>query len=65
MSRAVLYFTLAAIPSLTQADHAPVTSWDWFKYLAGAAYQGLLAIKALQSLPPAGPPTPPPAPATP
>lgn len=49
MSRRFLYFTLAALPVLLSADHAPVDAWAWFKWAALGFYNGLLAIKALQS----------------
>ena len=47
--RAFLYFALAALPALTQADHAPADLWSWAKFLLVALYQGLLALKALDS----------------
>lgn len=46
------YFALAFLPSLLSADAAPATGWSWFKWIGTASYQGLLALKALQSKPP-------------
>lgn len=50
-SKYVLYFFLAVLPSLMGATNPPQTAWDWFKLIGQAVYQGLLAMKALQSLP--------------
>lgn len=50
-SKYFLYFFLAVIPSLMGASNPPQTAWDWFKLIGQAVYQGLLAMKALQSLP--------------
>lgn len=53
----ILYFALAALPSITQHAEAPVDPWAWFILIGTALYQGLLALKALDS-PPDRPVTP-------
>ena len=50
-SRLYLYFALAILPALTQIDAPPADAWGWFKWATIALYQGLLAVKALQSTP--------------
>lgn len=50
-SKYVLYFLLAVIPSLLSVQTPPSTNWDWFKLIGQSLYQGLLAMKALQSIP--------------
>lgn len=51
MKKQWLYFALAVLPSLFQPEHAPESIWGWFKYGAISFYQGLLALKALDSSP--------------
>ena len=50
-NRLTLYFLLAVLPALTQSDAPPADRWGWFKWVAIALYQGLLAVKAYQSNP--------------
>lgn len=50
-----LYFFLAMIPALCAPEHPPATGWEWFKLSGMSLYQGLLAVKALQSQPPPPP----------
>jgi hypothetical protein len=54
--RALLYFSLAFLPALFQANEPPTDTWAFAKWLGLALYQGLLALKALQSLPGSTPP---------
>lgn len=49
--KSFLYFFLALLPSLLGTAQPPTTSWDWFKLIGQGIYQGLLALKALQSMP--------------
>jgi len=49
-----LYFLIATLPVLVNADHAPDSWWGWFKLSGSALLAGLTAIKALQSNPPSG-----------
>lgn len=55
-SRMFLYFTLAFLPALFQADSPPEGWWGVSKWIGLALYQGLLAIKAFQSPAPVPPP---------
>lgn len=50
-SRHFLYFIIAALPSLVTNDTPPATGWAWFKLIATGVYQGLVAVKAYQSMP--------------
>lgn len=50
-SKYILYFLLAVLPSLISVQTPPSTNWDWFKLIGQSLYQGLLAMKALQSIP--------------
>lgn len=49
MNKVFFYFTLAALPSLVQAQEPPDTKWAWFRLVATSVSQGLLAVKALQT----------------
>lgn len=51
MSRYILYFLLAAIPAVIAGAKEGMTDFAWWILSANALYQGLLAIKALQSQP--------------
>lgn len=50
-----LYFVLALLPALTAVKDPPATSWAWFLFVTGAVYQGLIAVKSYQSVPPPPP----------
>lgn len=51
MSRAALYFSIAALTALTQAVEEPKTRWDWLRLISTVLVQGFVALKALESLP--------------
>ena len=51
MRKYALFFWLAALPSLLSLKDQPASSWGWWLYTGAALYQGLLAMKALQSSP--------------
>ena len=51
MKKYALFFWLAALPSLLSLKDQPLTSWGWWLYVGASLYQGLLAMKALQSAP--------------
>lgn len=44
-----LFFWLAALPAMLVAKTMPKTPWEWWLWGGYALYQGLLAMKALQS----------------
>lgn len=48
--RQLLYFFLAALPALLTGEQ-PQYAWKWFVWIGTALYQGLLALKALDSQP--------------
>lgn len=48
--RAVLYFCLAVLPAMLVGEQ-PTYGWKWFVWFGTALYQGLLALKALDSTP--------------
>jgi hypothetical protein len=50
MKRTWLYFFLAVIPTLL-IPQPPQTNWALFTLVLQSLYQGLLAVKALQSDP--------------
>lgn len=50
-SRYVLYFLLAALPAFIGVEKPPANGWEWGKFWAMICYQGLLAVKAVQSQP--------------
>lgn len=52
-----LFFWLAALPALLVAKEMPANPWEWWLWGGYALYQGLLAMKALQSNPEDKPPS--------